>query len=188
MWPWEHAALAYVCYSALTGQRADAPPGDVATLLVVFASQLPDLIDKPLAWNLEVVPSGRMLAHAPVVALPLCVAVYWYFARRSRAEWGVAFGLGYLSHIAADAVQSALIGEYAYTRFLLWPLLSVPEDSQEGVLTELGGFGLVLSPSLVPSGLVGLAVVGLWIRDGIPGLGVLRRRFRAVARAASGRS
>lgn len=188
MWPWEHAALAYVLYSALTRRQADAPPGDVATLLVVFASQLPDLIDKPLAWNLGVIPSGRMLAHAPVVALPLCVAVYWYFVRRSRAEWGIAFGVGYLSHVASDAVGSALAGEYAYTRFLLWPLLSVPADSQEGVLVELSEFGLVLSPSLVLSGLVGLAVAGLWIRDGTPGLGVLRRRFRAVARRPSDRS
>ncbi|MCL7419035.1 MAG: metal-dependent hydrolase, partial [Halalkalicoccus sp.] len=92
MWPWGHAALAYVLYSALRRRRGGSP-GGVATIVVVFASQLPDLIDKPLAWTLGVIPSGRMLAHAPAVALPLCVAVYWYFARRSRAEYGVAFGL-----------------------------------------------------------------------------------------------
>jgi LexA-binding, inner membrane-associated putative hydrolase len=187
MWPWGHAALAYVLYSALRRRRGGSPDG-VATIVVVFASQLPDLIDKPLAWNLGVIPSGRMLAHAPVVAFPLCVAVYWYFARRSRAKYGVAFGLGYLSHIASDAVQSALAGEYAYTRFLLWPLLSVPEDSQAGVLAELSGFSLTPSPALIVSAFVGLAVAGLWIRDGTPGAGVLRRRFRAVARAACDRS
>lgn len=172
MWPWEHAALAYVLYSALTRRRLDASPGDVATLWVLFASQLPDLVDKPLAWTLGVVHSGRMIAHAPIVAVPLCVVVYWYFARNSQAEYGITFGLGYVSHIGSDAIQSALFGEYAYVRFLLWPLLSVPEDSQEGVVVTLSEFSLTPSPSILFSVLVALAVVGLWIRDGTPGLGV----------------
>ncbi|WP_122089253.1 metal-dependent hydrolase [Halalkalicoccus subterraneus] len=188
MWPWEHAAFAYVCYSALTRRRLDAPPGGVATLLVVFASQLPDLIDKPLAWSFGVVHSGRMLAHAPIVVVPLCLGVYWYAARRERAECGVAFGLGYLSHIATDALQSLLVGEYAYVRFLLWPLLSVPVDSQSGVFAELGGFSLTPSPALVVSAFVGLAVAGLWIRDGTPGTDVLYRGLRALARVVGGQS
>lgn len=173
MWPWEHAALAYVLYSALTRRRG-GPPGDVATLWVLVASQLPDLIDKPLAWTFGVVHSGRMFAHAPVLAVPLCVLVYWRFSRRSKPEYGVAFCVGYLSHVAGDAVGSTLVGEYAYARFLLWPLLSVPVDDQESVLGELVG-GLSPSPALLVSGLVGMAVVGLWIHDGKPGLGVFRR-------------
>ncbi|MDL5362180.1 metal-dependent hydrolase [Halalkalicoccus sp. NIPERK01] len=173
MWPWEHAALAYVLYSALTRRRGRSP-GDVATLWVLVASQLPDLIDKPLAWTFGVVHSGRMLAHAPVVAVPLCVLVYWYFSRRSTPEYGVAFGVGYLSHVAGDAVGSALVGEYAYARFLLWPLVSVPVDDQESVLGEVVD-GLSPSPWLLVSGLVGVAVVGLWIADGKPGLGTFRR-------------
>lgn len=183
MWPWEHAALAYVCYSALTHRRLDAPPGDAGALLAVFASQLPDLINKPLAWSFGVIHSGRMLAHAPVVVVPLCLGVYWYAARRGRAEYGVAFGVGYLSHIASDALQSLLVGEYAYVRFLLWPLLSVPVDPQESVLAELGEFSLTLSPALTVSAFVGLAVAGLWIRDGTPGVGVLYRALRAIARS-----
>lgn len=175
MWPWGHAAFAYVCYSALARRRFGTP-GDVPTLWVLFASQLPDLIDKPLAWNLGVIPSGRMLAHAPVVAVSLCAIVYWQFAHRGEAEYGIAFAVGYLSHVTGDAVGSALAGEYAYVRFLLWPLLSVPEDSQESILTELGEFSLSLSPSLAFSGLFALAVTGLWVADGAPGLGVFRRR------------
>ncbi len=177
MWPWEHAALGYVLYSALAHRRLNAPPGDVPTLMVVFASQLPDLIDKPLAWTFGVVPSGRMLAHAPVIAIPVCAGVYWYFARHARAEYGVAFGLGYLSHVVSDAVGSALFGEYAYVRFLLWPLLSVPEDHQESVLVELSAFSLSPSPALLVSGLVGLAVVALWVHDGRPGPGVMGNRW-----------
>ncbi|ADJ14101.1 metal-dependent hydrolase [Halalkalicoccus jeotgali] len=175
MWPWEHAALGYVCYSALTRRRLDAPPGDVAALLAVFASQLPDLIDKPLAWTVGVVHSGRMLAHAPIVAVALCFGVWWYLARRSETEYGVAFAVGYLSHVASDALQSVLVGEYAYARFVLWPLLSVPTDQQESVLAELGAFDPALSATLVVSAVVGLATVGLWIADGTPGLGVFHR-------------
>jgi len=31
---------------------------------LLFATQLPDLVDKTLGWSLDVLPSGRSLAHS----------------------------------------------------------------------------------------------------------------------------
>ena len=59
MWPWGHLALGYLLHSPLARARFGRPPTDRATLLLVIGTQLPDLVDKPLAWWLGVLPAGR---------------------------------------------------------------------------------------------------------------------------------
>jgi hypothetical protein len=175
MWPWTHAALGYLLYTGLTRVRSGTPPGDVATLWLLLGTQLPDLIDKPLAWTFDLVPSGRMLAHTLFVAVPACWLVHRYWRRRGNPEYGVAFGVGYLSHVLSDAIGSVLVGDYAYARFLVWPLLSVPEDQQEGILQELAMADPTLSPALAIQTMGGLGIVALWVYDGAPGAAVVRR-------------
>ena len=49
MWPWEHLAFGYVLYSlgvrTLRGRTPRGPP----VLVLAVATQVPDLLDKPLA-------------------------------------------------------------------------------------------------------------------------------------------
>ena len=61
MWPWEHLAFGYLLWSLWLRARGRSLPGDWEALVLVFATQLPDLVDKPLAWQLGVLPGGRSL-------------------------------------------------------------------------------------------------------------------------------
>lgn len=177
MWPWNHAALGYLLYAGLTRARSGEPPGDVATLWLLLGTQLPDLIDKPLAWTVGLVPSGRMLVHTLFVALPACWLAYRYWNQLGRPERGVAFGVGYLSHVFGDAIGSLLIGQPAFARFLIWPLLSVPVDSQESVVGEFTELDLALSAGVAIQVALGVGLVLLWLYDGAPGVAPVRRRI-----------
>ena len=75
MFPWEHAAVAYLLYAGYARWHDGTAPGGWAVLVVLVASQLPDLIDKPLAWQFGLLPSGRSLAHSVFVAVPVVVVV-----------------------------------------------------------------------------------------------------------------
>ncbi|WP_284033485.1 metal-dependent hydrolase [Halobaculum lipolyticum] len=96
MLPWTHAAFGYLLLLAvvlLLGRRFSR----AELLAVLVGTQLADVIDKPLAWWFDVVPSGRSLGHSLLFVVPLCavvVAITWY---RRHPEVGVAFGVGYLS-------------------------------------------------------------------------------------------
>lgn len=177
MWPWTHVAFGYLLYTGLTRARSGAPPGDVATLWLLLGTQLPDLIDKPLAWTFDLVPSGRMLVHTLFVAVPACWLVHRYWSRRENPEYGVAFGVGYLSHVFGDAIGSLLVGDYAFVRFLVWPLLSVPVDEQRGILPELATADPTFSPAFAVQAAMGLGIVALWAYDGAPGTAVVRRHL-----------
>lgn len=83
--------------------------------------------------------------------------------------------MGYLSHVFGDAIGSLLIGETAYARFLIWPLLSVPEDSQESIIGEFTEIELALSPGLAVHGMAGMGFVLLWLYDGAPDAAAVRR-------------
>jgi len=189
MWPWEHAAVGYIVYSLLSRSTTRTPPGDATALAVVFGTQFPDLVDKPLAWWLAVLPAGRSLAHSALVAFPLVTAALLFAAVLGRTELGVAFGIGYLTHLPADVLYPALVGEGPDFAFLLYPLVErEPYDGPPLVerVTELvGEFGAFLG---TPRGavyllcellLVGVAVA-LGTLDGMPVLGAFRRRVRRV--------
>ncbi|GAA0307731.1 metal-dependent hydrolase [Halarchaeum salinum] len=125
MWPWAHLGLAYVAYLVVRPRawwRADR----LTLGALVVGTQLPDLIDKPLAWVVGVLPSGRSLAHSLVFVLPLLLVVAVVCRRRARREAGFAFGFGVLSHLALDAVGPFLAGDYGELGFLLWPLTPPP--------------------------------------------------------------
>jgi len=176
--PWEHAAIAYLLYSGYSRVRYGLLPAGWPVLVVVFASQLPDLIDKPLAWQFGLIPSGRSLAHSVFVAVPLVIVVSAIARRRDRAAMGAAFAIGYLSHLATDAVP---LYPGAGTSFesILWPLVSqehVPRQ-YDGVIEPTiailsSGLSSMLVPSVNAIGSVGMVVVmaAVWLRDGKPGL------------------
>lgn len=178
MWPWEHAALGYLLYSLYSRRELDARPTDAAALLVALGTQLPDLIDKPLAWILTVMPDGTTVGHSLFVAVPLSLAVYRLSARRGRPDVGAGFALGYLSHLPGDVFYPLVRGGGpAYTK-VLWPVFT-KHDSGGSVVARVGGYSsdyvqLLLSPEGVGYAalelLLLLGALLLWIDDGTPGI------------------
>ncbi len=174
MWPWGHLAVGYLLYSALGHFHAGRSPSGAAALFVAFGTQFPDVVDKPLAWGLGVLPHGRVGAHSlPIVAVVLALA-YAYARYRGRSDLAVAFGVGYLTHPFADAFLALSQSRTEYVTYLLWPLTDlVPYDTDGTVLTSLGGFELTVY-GVAQLGLV-LIAYGVWAADGRPGRETFRR-------------
>jgi len=179
MFPWGHAAVAYLLYSGHQRRsRRDLTTVTVVTVLV--ASQLPDLIDKPLAWHLAVLPSGRSLAHSLLTGsliLGTLVAVLLALeARRLVAP----LAIGAVSHSLADALRATLAVNPADLTFLAWPVLPTPSyDGPESVLGHFASIDPLAPFVLFQFLLVALALV-VWHRDGRPGLAPIRIRARSL--------
>ena len=192
MWPWGHLALGYLLYSPFARARFGRPPTDRATLLLAFSTQLPDLVDKPLAWRLDVLPAGRTLGHSLLSVVVVSALVYAYFERRDRGHVALAFAIGYLSHPLVDGLFPLLNGQYQYVAYLLWPLFGfsgLPAYELGGlagtVLIEpmeilLGG-AEPIDFNVRLRGLLDIAIVvfagRIWHHDGMPGIGALRDRL-----------
>lgn len=179
MWPWEHLAVGYLCYSAYTRYRTGQPPRRGPVLAVAFATQLPDLIDKPLAWSLSVLPSGFSLGHSVFIASAVVLLVTVLARRRGATEIGLAVGIGYVSHLLGDLAYPILRGGEANLDIILWPLVSVPVQERRGLFEEtarlFADFSAFLgSPRGLTYLLMEIALVGgvfaLWAVDGWPGL------------------
>jgi hypothetical protein len=167
MLPWAHAAFGYLLYDLYTARSRTRPAG-VAVLALVLGTQLPDLVDKPLAWTFDVLPSGRSLGHSVFALLVLCGVLVVLLDETRRREVR-AFALGYASHLLADGVYPALEGEFVQFGYLFWPLTSAPLDDEGMSFVE---FFTTLEPTgwvLVGLGLTAIGLVA-WARDGYPGV------------------
>lgn len=174
MWPWGHLAVGYLLYTLLSRTHCDRSPTGSATLAVIIGTQFPDLVDKPLAWSFDILAVGRSLAHSLVIASAVIALVRIGAARRDRPLLALAFGVGYLSHLATDAIQPLIQGEYTALAYLGWPLTHPPIDGE-----ELGFIGHFMTMTVTPLFilqfvLVGVAVV-VWWYDEAPGLNSIRR-------------
>lgn len=175
MWPWGHAALGYLLYAAYTRVRYDRPPDGPAMVLLLFGTQLPDLLDKPLAWTLPVLPSGRSLGHSLLFLVPL-VLIAAVVTRDRDGEWATALAIGALSHTIVDVLPALIRGEFAHTTSLVWPLLPLPPDPEQD-RTILGYFlSLEPTPMVAFELVLALGVVVVWWRQGRPGLRTMRDR------------
>lgn len=151
----EHFLFALLPLLVYTAVRYRRLPTGRTVLLVLVATQLPDLIDKPLAWVFGVLPSGRMLAHSIVVSGPLlgvgCLLAIWAGGGRRM----LLFTLAYLSHLLGDFYPILWAGrDYYYFPNLFWPVMpanpdytlsvnaNLPSDLSSVVLT-LGLFFLI---------------------------------------------
>ncbi|WP_227377258.1 metal-dependent hydrolase [Haladaptatus halobius] len=167
MWPWEHLGFGYLAYSLVVHRLRGRPPNGREVVVLAVATQLPDVVDKPLAWTVSVLPSGRSLAHSVLIAT-LVVALVTMYCRRTGRGGALAFGVGYFSHLVGDAYGPALAGEYAYLSFLLWPALPVAADDEPSFAAhfeELLSIGFSASEFLLAA-----VTILIWVSDGVPGL------------------
>jgi membrane-bound metal-dependent hydrolase YbcI (DUF457 family) len=171
MWPWAHGAVGYLLYR-LAGRQAGRPPDPMAVVVLGLATQLPDLIDKPLGWYLGVLPGGRSLAHSLLFAGLACAIAYSAARRYRRSRLAAVFALGYTSHLAGDAYAGVLSGRLEALSFLAYPFVPIPpEPPGFGLLSLIGN--LRLDAFLAFELVVTLLAVGLWLSDGRPGLAVV---------------
>ncbi|WP_137287213.1 metal-dependent hydrolase [Halorussus salinisoli] len=188
MWPWEHLAVGYLCYSLLVRALGRRAPRAWPVVAVAVGTQFPDLVDKPLAWTLGVLPSGHSLAHSLFTALPVAafaVTLAWGFGRR---DVGVAFAFGYLSHLPGDVFYPLLVGGPPTYGFLFWPV--VPASATETSVGFVAMFRKLFARyvSELASGEVSLylavelgllaSVALLWLVDGVPPLRSFWSRVR----------
>jgi len=192
MWPWGHLAVGYFLYSPFARARFGRPPTDRATLWLAVGTQLPDLVDKPLAWRLGVLPAARTLGHSLLTITVVSMLVYAYFERRDRAHVALAFGVGYVTHPLVDGLFPLLNGQYQYAAYLLWPLFGLSGlpaydiGSLAGIvlvepLELLLGGAEPIDFDIAVSGLLEITVVVLagrmWHHDGVPGVALFRDRL-----------
>ena len=101
-------------------------------VFVVFVgSQFPDLVDKPLAYSVMIIPSGRVFMHSLPFAIPICILVIVYGIITSRPALSDGFVWAYLLHVIADWRQLLFAGRLPQN--LLWPLVDpLPASSVPG--------------------------------------------------------
>lgn len=181
MMPWEHAILGYIGFSLSVRLLYREPPTSVESLLVIFASLLPDLIDKPLAWQLDVFTSGHAFAHSVFVAVPVSVSVLLIAVRAGKKRQGFAFFLGYLLHLPADVLPQYLHDRSLPVHRVLWPLRQDGSGYDSGFRQELiENTSMYLNwivrelasgtpdPYLLLLVAIGAAGLLLWVADGLP--------------------
>lgn len=181
MMPWEHVVVGYIGYSVAVRLWRRPPPTALETVVVVFASLLPDLIDKPLAWQFNIFSSGHALGHSIFLAAALAPAVLLAAHRSGRPRMGVAFAFGYLLHLPGDVVPQSIRSGENLTDRVLWPLHQDGSGYDAGFRGELtdnlvayaGWFiDQLTSGSPDPYLFVLLGIMGfgllLWVADGMP--------------------
>ena len=171
MWPWEHVAFGYLCYSVYRNALYGSAPSDRAAVAVVVASVSPDLVDKPLSWSVGLFPAGYAIGHS-------------VFTLAALAGVAVAFVVGYSSHLLGDVVYPVLRGGGLAPERVLWPLVTLPPYGDRlgpfsrslVYLHRYVGAALSGEGSIAAAAGVGLVflVGGLWVYDGAPGTWISR--------------
>lgn len=177
MWPWEHLAVAYVLYSLLSNVFIRESPSTRETIAVVVGSQLPDLVDKPLAWTFGITEAGYSVGHSMFVAPLVCLSVYVLAARNGDRHLAGAFSLAYVSHLVTDVLNPMRSGRRPEPDVVLWPISSPPATDHGGFVDHFGVYFLrhvdtILAGGssaeiILQFGLGGLVLV-LWVYDGAP--------------------
>lgn len=174
MWPWGHLAVAYlgyrtICFIKPTSTLWKLTIGTV--LAVSIGALFPDLVDKPLAWSLSILPSGRSLAHS-LLTLTVITSVGWRLATHNQhRRLIVAFAFGAFSHSLSDlgpeTVAGLVVGDWAqltWTTYLFWPVLpSPPYPNDTSLISHLEAF--TLTPFVLAQLLLFCVVGILWYLD-----------------------
>ncbi|WP_323675909.1 metal-dependent hydrolase [Halorubellus sp. PRR65] len=192
MWPWEHAAIGYVCYSAASRLLAGEPPDGDPVLFLAVGTQFPDLVDKPLSWWLGVFPTGYAAGHSVLVLLAVTLLALGLVRDEARRRNAVAFLVGAWTHVAGDVVSPLRAGDSLGVDRVLWPVVERPPYADDlglerGVvylrefLSDLGTVDV--GPVLVLTLALAVASVLLWLVDGAPGVRALAARIERTTRS-----
>ncbi|WP_435065512.1 metal-dependent hydrolase [Halobaculum sp. EA56] len=186
MWPWGHLAVAYLCFLLVTRYTNRVRQSPMALVALATGSQFPDLVDKPLAWSVAVLPSGRSLAHSLITIVLVLAILDRVAARYDRRALVAAFGIGWVSHAVSDLGPRVIVGllrgdasQLRWTTYLLWPILdSPPYPNDSSFLAHFMNFriGPYVSAQFA---LFALAII-LWLYTGAPGA---RRAHHWIGRA-----
>lgn len=137
MRPHEHLLFAALPIGLYVLARHRRLPTGYTIAAVLLGTQLPDLIDKPLAWSFGLLLSGRMFAHSLVVSLPVLAVGGMLAARRGHGRRAAVFGIAYLSHIIGDFYPIIWQGtDYYFFPNLFWPLLPANPDQNPSFLAH----------------------------------------------------
>jgi hypothetical protein len=181
MWPWGHLAFAYLLYSPTVRLLRRRAPEAGAVIALALGSQFPDLVDKPLGWLFGFSPSGYGIAHSAFVAVPLGLALAGgvaFAASGERRLVGVAFAVGWLSHLVSDVLFAMLIRNPYTVERVMWPLITLPAEPRAGTTLDRVlyyavnwvEFLVAAHPLLPVLYVTPLVVAGLlWLVDGAPG-------------------
>lgn len=184
MWPWGHIAVGYLLYTLWAYRRRGGNQRPLAVLAVIVGTQFPDIVDKPLAWTVPILPSGRSLAHSLLTATLIIALVYRLGQRVGRPDTAIAFAIGYLSHSISDLGPEVIggllqgdVSQLQWMTYLVWPLLSVPSyPSDDSFLAHFAAFSLDTYVA-VQFSLFALAIA-VWIGHGAPGIIAIRTMIR----------
>lgn len=131
MHPVSHCLIALVPVVTYVVLRDQRPPSRSVLFATVVGSQFPDLVDKPLAYQLSVIPNGRMFAHSLLVVttvslVVLRLATHEHIDHRRAVR---AFVFAYLTHVAGDFSGELLTPHRPFPSNLLWPFVPVASVS-----------------------------------------------------------
>lgn len=186
MWPWEHVIVGYLAYSLFSRVVFRESPGGAAALSVIVGSLLPDLIDKPLAWQFGAFETSYALGHSVFFAVPVAVVAAATARYLGRPRTGAGFSMAYLLHLPSDLLPPYVrYGTVAIDR-LLWPIRATRSEPHVDLADGFLHFFLPYvdrlvagDPYLMAHVGLGIATVVLWLADGAPGPGTI---VRAVGR------
>jgi len=139
MWPWGHAIAGYVVATVLVLLYRRRPLQHREAIVVVVGSQLPDLVDKPLAWTLAVLPHGRSLGHSLITWSAVGIVIVLILRRHGRFRLAPFAFVGAVVGTLTDVPPSALDGDVSRATFLLWPVLEPPAAGVEPSLLASAG-------------------------------------------------
>jgi len=119
MRPIEHLIVAFCFVGGYVGLTTHRLPSLELAAVGFVGSQFPDIIDKPLALELGLLPTGRVGIHSLPIAIPIWTLAVLYGWQTNRVRAGVAFTIAYASHLVADNYAALAVGRIPSDLF--WP-------------------------------------------------------------------
>jgi len=163
MTPLEHVLIALIPVTGVVLAIDRRLPSRALVTVVVVGAQFPDLVDKPLAHSLHVIPSGRVFMHSLPIAVPVVALAVAYAVRTDRLGLGLGYGFGHLSHLIADNYHRSTLVPPSLPPDLLWPFV---EPTPRPMIPHWAGpNGIGVRVWSAYSGVVLVVLLAVLIRD-----------------------